>query len=52
MLTSMCRIGRLCPSYRRVDAKSNAKRAPVLYRDGTQDDGTGRVPIPKAELEW
>lgn len=53
----VCRLGageggtRCCPSYRKVDAKSSAKRVPVLYKDGTQDSGSGRLPVSKSEMD-
>ncbi|WFD22869.1 orotidine-5'-phosphate decarboxylase [Malassezia equina] len=57
---SLCEIGRarLCPSYKKVDQKTLAKRVPVYYVDGTVDRGEGRVPVVKedpaeaSKLEW
>lgn len=50
----LCYLGRnrMCPSYKKVDSKTTSKRVPVYYVDGTMDAGEGRVPVPKAELDW
>lgn len=40
---------RRCPSYKKVDEKSRAKRVPIYYKDGTVDAGYGRVPVAKQE---
>ncbi|WFD30025.1 orotidine-5'-phosphate decarboxylase [Malassezia sp. CBS 17886] len=50
----VCAIGRLCPSYRKVDAKNAAKRPPICYRDGTVDAPADRAQRANAlvKVEW
>lgn len=60
--SSLCYLAqqKLCPSRRKVDPKTVAKRVPVYYVDGTMDRGYGKEPVEDKKevvenlkkLEW